>query len=100
GELDDAGRGARGRCLGDGSRLNGSRRSRGDRSGSALTGLERGELRLQLVVLLDGLAPFDDDLVEVVVDLFRVEAVLEPDVLELLVDDVIRGKCHGWLLFR
>jgi len=77
--------------------------SRGGRCGGCrrvLAGLERGELRLQLVVLLDGLAPFNDDLVEVVVDLFGVEPVLEADVLELLVDDVIRGKCHGWLLFR
>src|SRR5690606_19767813 len=104
-ELDDSGGSAGGRTLGCGSGLDRSCRrlgdgSRSDRRGSALTGLERSELRLELVVLLDGLAPFDDDLVEVVVHLFGVETVLESDVLELLVDDVIRGKCHGWLLFR
>jgi hypothetical protein len=63
-------------------------------AGAAAAGLVGGQLGLQLGVLFEGLAPLDDDLVEEVVDLVRVEAVLEADVLELLGDDVIRGKCH------
>ena len=79
--------------LGDG-------RGRGDgrcdrRGRGRLARLVRGQLGLQLVVLGDGLAPLDDDLVKEVVDLVRVETLLEPNVLELLGDDVIGGQCHG-----
>ena len=100
-QLDDAGRGGgRGR----GSDL--SDRGRGDRrwgllgGGRLLAGLVGGKLRLELGVLVQRLAPLENHLVQEVVDLVRVEAVLETDVLELLGDDVIRGQCHGWLLFR
>ena len=61
----------------------------------SLTRLIRGELRLQLFVLGDRLAPLDDDLIEEVVDLVGVETLLEADVLELLGDDVIRCQSHG-----
>src|SRR5690606_8229433 len=118
GQLDDAGRGGGGRGAlgsrgGDGrGGLDGGDRSGhlfddgglfgggglggngGDR-GRRGAGLVRGELGLQLLVLGDGLAPLDDDLVEEVVDLIGVEAFLEPHVLELLGDDVFGGQSHG-----
>ena len=110
-ELDDAG--ARGRGAGgvgsargpaaarrgDGSLL-GERLGSGAAAAGLGAGLVCGELRLQLVVLGDRLAPLDDDLVEEVVDLVGVEALLEPDVLELLGDDVIGGQCHGGSSFE
>src|SRR5699024_4485829 len=63
------------------------------RSGDVGARLELGDTSLQLLVLLNRLAPFHDDLVEEVVDLVRVEALLETDVLELLRDDVFRRQC-------
>ena len=113
-ELDDAGRcggaagcGGRGHRrrdlvddrlgggdLDDGLRLG---RSSGSRRGA---GLELGDARLQLLVLGDGLAPLDDDLVEEVIDLVRVETLLEAHVLELLRDDVFGSQSHCCFLFR
>ena len=103
-ELDDAGGGGGatagrgggsrslfddGPGLGDRSGLDHGDRGRGG------GGLELGDTGLQLFVLGDRLAPLDDDLVEEVVDLIRVEALLEADVLELLGDDVFGGQSHG-----
>ena len=106
GELDDAGRG--GGTTGGGSRGDrsgnlfddglglGRGLDDGDRSGGGRGArLELGDARLELLVLGDRLAPLDDDLVEEVIDLVRVEALLEADVLELLGDDVFGGQSHG-----
>src|SRR5690606_36759687 len=76
------------------------RRDDGTSGGSGCRRLELGHARLQLSVLVQRLAPFDDDLVEEVVDLIRVESVIEANVLKLLVDYVIRGQCHERLLYR
>src|SRR5699024_8957584 len=74
-----------------------NRRCFGGRCGGLLSGggfgaasLELCDARLQLLVLLDRLAPLDDDLVQEVVHLVRVKALLETDVLELFRDDVFR----------
>src|SRR5690606_12562645 len=70
---------------------------RGSRNGARFV---RRQLGLQLLVLGDGLAPLDDDLIEEVIDLVRVEALLEPDMLELLGDDVFGGESHCVVLFQ
>ena len=101
GQFDDAGRsghaagcGSLDRGSGNGLDDGGSRLL-DDLRGRGLTGLVRSELRLQLFVLGDRLTPLDDDFVQEVVDLIRVETLLESHVLELLRDDVFRGQSHG-----
>ena len=83
-----AGTGAGASATGAGAVLRSGLDGSGGRRGARLV---LRELGLQLIVLGDGLAPLDDDLIEEVIDLVRVEAFLEPDVLKLLGDDVIGG---------